>query len=192
MNHPPDNESPGSRVALPAVENMSAQQRQIYDSAVAFLGGPYGPRMALINVPDIARPWGELQRAITAHGLPPRLFELTILVVAREWRSQFEWWAHADKAARAGVPSAAIDALKCGQEPRFEADDERAVYDYVVQLLRHHDVTDAVYGRLSELIGGNGVVALTALAGHYCNVAMTLAAHRVPLPPGVTPPLPPV
>jgi 4-carboxymuconolactone decarboxylase len=183
--------APDSRVPLPAVEHMSAQQRQMYDSTIAFLGGPYGPRMALINVPDIARPWGELQRAITAHGLAPRLFELTILVVAREWDSQFEWWAHAEKAAKAGVPGEVIESIRQRQTPRFAADDERAAYEYLIELLRHHDVGDATYERLRALIGSDGVVALTALAGHYCNVAMTLAAHRVALPPGVAPPLDP-
>lgn len=178
-----------SRVQPPARESMTPQQQEIYDLAVKYLGGPYGPRIALINSPGVAQAWSDLLTSLEATKLDRRLWELTILIVAREWNSQFEWWAHAKPAAERGVPVDVIEAIRLGRRPKFSRPDEAAVYAYFTELYHTRDISDATYERLRGIIGTNGVVEMTVLAGHYNNVAMTLAAHRVPLPPGAKPEL---
>ena len=46
------------------------------------------------------------------------------------------------------------------------------------------DAHGIAYDRARALVGSDALVDLTVLAGHYTSVAMTLAAHRMPLPPG--------
>jgi 4-carboxymuconolactone decarboxylase len=172
------------RITIPAPDEMTTDQRKIYDATIAYLGGPYGPRIALLNRPAIALRWSEMLSALEASALDARLWSLTILIIARHWTSQFIWWAHVGRAEACGLPVDAIEALRVGDTPRFDKADEAALHDYLTQLLGRHSVTDATYAAAVGLIGTDALVDLTVLAGHYNSVAMTLAAHRMPLPPG--------
>ncbi|WP_404478478.1 carboxymuconolactone decarboxylase family protein [Novosphingobium sp. BL-52-GroH] len=179
-----------SRLPLPDRADMTAEQVAVFDQAMAFFGAPIGPRIALIDTPEVALAWSRLLIALEASALPKRLWELAILIVARDWSSQFEWWAHEGKAVSAGISRQAIDAIRDGKRPQFAEADEAATYAYVRELLQKRSVSDDVHARLRKLIGTRQLVELTVLVGHYSNVAMTLVAHAVPLPAGVTPPLP--
>lgn len=179
-----------SRVQLPPLEAMTPVQRRIYDQAVAHLGGPVGPRIALIETPEVAARWSDLLTAVEQSELDRRFWELSILVVARHWRSQFEWYAHEGPAIERGISREAVEAIRLGQRPTTLQDDEQRVYDYATELLQNHHVSDETYGRLRDLIGSRQLVELTVLMGHYNSVAMTLNAHCVPLPDGVALPLP--
>src|SRR5207302_5624160 len=80
-----------------------------------------GPFQLLIRAPDIcehAAKLGEHLRWGTS--LPDRLSELAIITTARFWRAQYEWYAHAPLAEKAGVPAAAIEAIRRGDTPSFE------------------------------------------------------------------------
>src|ERR1700761_6062857 len=55
--------------------------------------------------------------------LPDRLSELAIIATAQFWRAQYEWYAHAPLAEKAGVPAAAIEAIRRGETPNFEQKD---------------------------------------------------------------------
>src|ERR1700704_659298 len=59
--------------------------------------------------------------------VPIRLNEFAILIVARQWRSQVEWYAHAPLAAKAGLAPDIIADLKTGERPSDMAQDEAAV-----------------------------------------------------------------
>lgn len=182
--------SPVPRIDLPAPCDMTSGQRAVYDQAVNFFGAPIGPRIALLITPDVAARWSDLLTALEVSSLSRRLWELTILFVAREWDSQFEWWAHEGPARREGLSPNVIEALRVGKRPAFVNRDEALVYDYLSELMRSHRVSDTTYDALKAEIGSKQVVELTVLAGHYSSVAMTLAAHDVQLPPEVLPPLP--
>lgn len=186
MSGPPQ----ASRVTLPPLAAMDAHQRAVHDQAVAFFGAPTGPRIAMIDTPEVGEAWTGLAKALAKSALSAALRELTILVVARLWDSQFAWWAHERRALEAGLSPDTIAAIKGGQIPDFTREDEAATYAYVTELCRDHRVGDATYMRLRDCIGSRVLVELTVLTGHYTNVAMTLAAHAVPLPPGIVPPLP--
>src|SRR5262249_57533857 len=67
--------------------------------------------------------------------LPLRLNEFAILIVARQWRSQVEWFAHAPLAEKAGLAPAIIAELKANRRPSNMAADEAAVYDFLTELL---------------------------------------------------------
>jgi 4-carboxymuconolactone decarboxylase len=121
--------------------------------------------------------------------LPKRLSELAILVTGRRWTSQVEWWVHARAAAEAGLPPVAIEAMRQGQAPVFETKQEALVYRFARALQQSGDVPREIYDDAVAQFGVAGVVELTALIGYYTMVSMTLNAHEIPLPEGVTAPL---
>ncbi len=68
--------------------------------------------------------------------LERRLTEVAIITVGARWKAEFEWWAHARMARRHGVADAVIDAIGRGEDPPFQADDERTVYAAARELGR--------------------------------------------------------
>ncbi|MCK8784897.1 carboxymuconolactone decarboxylase family protein [Roseomonas sp. NAR14] len=178
-----------ARIPLPTPDEMSPEQRRVHDGVVAGPRGQViGPLRAVIHSPDLAARWsalGEFLRYGTS--LPKRLNELAIVVTGRRWSSQVEWWVHARAAAAAGIPEAAIEAIRQGEAPVFDEPDDALVYDFARALQLHGQVPPALYAAALERWGARGVVELTAVIGYYTMVSMTLNAHEIPLPDGVAP-----
>ena len=120
--------------------------------------------------------------------VPIPLNEFAILIIARQWRSQVEWYAHAPLAAKAGLSSDIIAELKTGTRPSQMAEDEAVVYDFVSELTTTHAVSDQTYARAKKLFSDQQIVDLTAVAGNYVMVAMLLAMAEATVPPGQEPP----
>ena len=173
---------------------LSAQQLKVFEAVVAGPRGKVqGPLMAALHNPDLADKWQQLGAALRYHtSLPPRLSELAILVTARAWTCQLEWFIHEPIARDAGVEPATIAAIKAGEMPRAIDDEARAIHDFVHELQADTQVSDATYAKVLARWGVTGVVELTALTGYYSMVAMTLNAHQFPLPDGVATPLAPL
>src|SRR6266446_8667719 len=99
---------------------MSPRQKEVADKiAGGPRGGVRGPFLALIHHPDLA----DVVQQVGEHlrfkaTLPPALIELAILVVARHWTCQYEWFAH-ERLARANsdLPDGIIRALQIGATP---------------------------------------------------------------------------
>ena len=109
--------------------------------------------------------------------LPPRLNEFAILITAREWTSQYEWYAHYPLAMKAGLDAKVADEL------------EAAVYEFCIQLHRTRKVDDATFNRALALFGERGVVDLVGVSGYYTAVSMTLNVAQVMPPDGAPLPL---
>ena len=160
------------------------------DSVTRFL--TRGPFNAWLRSPEL----GELLQKVGAHirfrsSLPPRLNELAILVTARHWTSQFEWYAHRLLALKAGLGEKLIDELARNRRPKKMRADEAAVYEFCTQLHRRKNVTDAAYRRVVALFGEQGAMDMIAASGYYTVVSMTLNVAQVAVPPGEKPPLKP-
>ena len=98
---------------------------------------------------------------------------------------QFEWFSHEDEARKAGLSEQSIETLRHGGGT-FQAEDEQAIHDYAVELLRDHRASDATYRRILAAHGTAGIVELTALIGYYAMVALTLNAHEIGVPEGAS------
>lgn len=177
-----------SRISAPDPEALAPAGRAVFDAAIRTFGAPLGPRIPLLHSPDLAVAWSQMGLALRKSPLKPALRELAILVVGQHWRADFEWYAHAPKAAAAGVTEAQLDDIINGRTPDFDDEEKRLVVAYCRELVLSRQVTDATYDATKQLLGERLIVDLTALAGHFTNVAMTLNAHRVQLPPGVSSP----
>lgn len=145
--------------------------------------------MVLLHHTELAQAWTELANVLKKASYPASVRELAILLVARHWDADFEWYAHVDNAVSAGVPPSVIEAIRTKRMPVLEDPLLAIVYTYVSSLLGKHKVSEADYRATREALGQQDLITLTALVGHYCNVALTLLAHEVPLPDGVVPAL---
>ena len=86
------------------MEQLSPEQQavaaEVLKQSSAGLGGPYG---MLIKSPELLKRYlmmTEYLRQKTS--LPHRLNEMAILLEARIWDAQYEWWAHEPLARKAG------------------------------------------------------------------------------------------
>jgi 4-carboxymuconolactone decarboxylase len=149
--------------------------------------GPFNAWMRSPALGEHLQKAGEYIRFKTS--LPKRLNELAILITARHWTSQFEWYAHRLLALKAGLRPLIIDQLALRRRPRGMKRDEAAVYEFCTQLHRTKTVTDAAYRRAVALVGEQGVMDLIGASGYYTLVSMTLNVARVPLPAGEKIPL---
>ena len=181
-----------ARIPLPGPEAMTPAQRRVYDEVIAGpRGRVIGPLRAVIHWPELADHWQKLGALVRfGTGFPPRLSELAILVTARAWDSQFEWFAHEPIARQAGIAEDVIAAIRAGRRPGLADAEQQAVYDFAVELHERHAVSEETYRRAHGLFGTLGVVQLAAILSYFTMVAMTLNAHEIPLPEGAAPPLP--
>lgn len=175
---------PAPRLSIRAESDLSPKQRELLadirkSRGTGPLGGPFAVFLQAPEYGDLAQKLGAFCRYKTS--VPPRLSEFTILVLARLWRSQYEFWIHAPIAQKAGVKPATIEALRTGRTPRLRKD-ERAIYDFIAELHKTKRVTDKTYARVHALFGDAGMVEFVGILGYYTLVAMTLNVFRVPLP----------
>lgn len=156
-------------------------------------GAVVGPFIAALRSPEFMRrlqSLGEYLRFQNALG--PRLTELVVLLVARQWTQQFEWVMHAPLAAAAGIDLEAIDAIAEGRRPQGLADDEAIVVDFVSELARAQTVSDATFDRAASALGEAGIVDLVGTVGYYASLAMIMNVAKTPLPPDKSPVLKPL
>src|SRR5205085_12473217 len=92
---------PLPRIALVDPQTMSGEQRRVYDDIVSGPRGTLvGPLRAALHSPELAEHWQRLGAHLRYHtSLPPRLADLAVLVPARRWTSDVEWYIHAQAAA---------------------------------------------------------------------------------------------
>jgi 4-carboxymuconolactone decarboxylase len=102
-------------------------------------------------------------------GLPARVRELAILMVACHCRCAVEWQAHEALARSSGVPDVTVDALRTG-DPTLIGDDT-VTYAFVHELLADNRVTDDTFGRAVELLSLSGVFELIVTVGYYQIIA---------------------
>ena len=151
-------------------------------------GGPFVPLLRSPEMLSRARNVGDYVRFNSA--LPPRLSEFVILITARHWTQQTEWAGHAGIAERAGLRAEIIGAVADGRRPDGMAEDEAAVYDFCMELLRTHGVSDPTYARVVTLVEEKGVIDTIGIMGYYSLLAMVMNTARTPLREGMPPPLP--
>jgi len=153
------------------------------------LGGPYNPMLRSPVMGDRLFQLLDYLRFKTS--VPRRLNELAILIQARLWTSQVEWYAHYPLAIKAGLSEAVAADLKAGKRPKAMKPDEAVVYDLCTELSTTHTVSDATFKAAKAMLGEQQVVDLVVLSGTYVTVAMLLAAAEETVPEGKTPPFPP-
>jgi 4-carboxymuconolactone decarboxylase len=181
--------APGAepRFAQLTLAQLNDQQRPLAEYITGFstvgIGGPYN---LLLRSPSAAKPMLELLDYLRWHtSVPTRLNEFAILIQARAWRSQVEWHGHYANALKAGVSEQTLAELKANRRPESMQPDEAAVYDFCMELNGRHQVSDANYARLRQLLNEQQVIDLTLVSGAYVSLAALMAMGQQGLPPGM-------
>jgi 4-carboxymuconolactone decarboxylase len=148
------------------------------------------PYRAYIRSPELAQRLIGLAEYLRWHSsLPPRLSELAILITAREWTAQYEWYAHYPQAMKGGLSPAVAAAIAEGKRPENMKDDEQALYDLATALYRERKVSDAVYKAALAQLGERGIVDMIGIIGFYDITSMTLITMQAGVPDGKPLPL---
>lgn len=184
----------GPRFPKPTMEQLNPEQQavaaEVLKQSSAGLGGPYG---MLIKSPELLKRYllmTDYLRQKTS--LPHRLNEMAILLEARLWDAQYEWWAHEPLARKAGVPDAIIEDIRAGKRPATMQPDEAVVYDVVTEILNKRQLSDETFNRAKQILGEQQVVDLAAVTGFYVMVSAVVIAGRIEIPNGGAPPMPPL
>jgi 4-carboxymuconolactone decarboxylase len=184
----------GDRFKPLTYDEMTPAQRKMIENLLAGpRGGAEGPFNALLRSPemgDLGQQFGAATRFATT--VPRKLYELAIILTARHWTAQFEWYAHYRAALQAGLDKAVADAIAEGRRPAAMTPDVEAVYNFSSELLDTKQVSDATFDAAKKLLGERGVVELINVMGWYGLVSMYLNVDRYPLPDGAPPPLKPL
>src|SRR5882757_9748763 len=156
------------------LDQLSDAQRplgeQIAKISRVGLGGPYNP---MLRSPVFGQRMFDLLAYLRWQtSVALRLNEFAILIIARQWRSQVEWFAHAPIAQKAGLSPQIIAELKANKRPSGMAADEAVVYDFVTELTTNRKVSDETFAQAKQVFNEQQVVDLTAVAGTYVAVAM--------------------
>ena len=142
--------------------------------------GPFEPLMHSPQVMTQARAMGDYLRYQSAIG--NTLSELAILVTAREWTQDYEWYVHHPIALKAGIKPEIADAIAEGRRPTGMSDDEEIVFEFATELLRTKQVSNRTFERAKARFGAKGIVDLTGITGYYTLLAMQLNAAQYAMP----------
>jgi 4-carboxymuconolactone decarboxylase len=178
-----------ARAADLNLDELSDEQKDVSKEIAGSRGGTVrGPFAVWLRNPHLALCASKLGNALRLDGkLDKKLFELTVLIVARHWSAQYEWFVHAKDATDVGLSSDVIEALRINKVPDFEFDDQRLVYDLVTELVTTRTISDSTYQRAVNRFGIDLVVEIVAAAGFYTFAAMTINAFDTPVPGGAKP-----
>ena len=145
-------------------------------------GGPFNVLLRSPEMGDIVQEFGAKMRF--GSSLPPKLNEMAIIIVGRHWTSHYEWNAHRNAAAQAGLNESIIQAIAAGKRPASMDADETIIYNFATELLNTKQVSDPIFKAVKDRFGERGVVDLIGVMGYYQLVSMLLNVDRHPLPAG--------
>ena len=188
-----------SRLELLPTNKLNDAQRSIYDGIAGGkrATGPQlfdlidrdgclnGPFNALLYSPPVGAALSKLGEAIRFETkLSPRVREIAILVVSEEYKCEFEWYAHAAIGHHIGLDGNILEAIKNCEVPGFDNEDEKAQYEFCIQLVKQRKIDSILYNRVKVIIGESGILELSALVGYYTTLALIMNVFEISVPSG--------
>ena len=170
-------------------EKLTPRQKESWDRHSARRETVRGPYTVWMHDPDLMDKVSAISNYFRFDcALPVKLREFGILVTARYWDAQFSWNAHVDKARDAGVPDDVIRDLAANREPNFRADDERVFYEFAMEALENHFVSEKTFEEAKKIFGTKGVVDLIGAVGYFSMLQICLNSAEVDLQQDRKPP----
>ena len=115
------------------LDQMTPRQHEVaVEAASGKRGRMPAPLRAWIHAPEMgahAQRLGEVLRYDTTLG--PILSEMAILMVARHWTSDYEWFVHKREALKAGLGPDVINSIAAYRHPEGMDDRQQVLFDYV-------------------------------------------------------------
>ncbi len=194
-----------------APDTLDEAQRRLYDAVLASPRGQGGARRlilrddgtltgpfdAWLRTPVLGEHLERVGMALrTDTVMPAAAREIAVLVVARAWSADFEWWVHGLIAKGVGVPEPAIEAIGNGRRPVLEDAACQAAHDVAAELVQRRRLEPATLARARKALGERALVEVVTLVGFYQLVSGILESFHPPGPsaelPVVGPPTPSV
>ena len=187
----------GQRLRPLTPGELDADQRRLYDAVLASpraqgatrrfmvrdddsLAGPFD---AFLRSPTVGEHLERLGMAFrTDTVMAPAVRELAILVVAKAWGADFEWWVHAMVAKGAGVPESAIEAIGHGRAPELDDAEMVAAHAVAHELVHERALAGDTLERAREALGERALVEVVTLVGFYQLVSGVLESFQPPPP----------
>ncbi len=182
-------------VPIPPVE-LKAQQRQLFDSIVAFtkaqnpkfaiadeqgaLVGPFNPMLHFPQFGEAA--WGVNVALSKNTTLPKPVHELIILVTGARFTSRYEIYAHELVAGDTGLSDAKIASLAAGGRPGNLNEEEGLAFNVASVLVRGAQLPDSTYRAAVAAFGEQGVAEIIYLVGFYCLISVLLNGYDAAVP----------
>jgi 4-carboxymuconolactone decarboxylase len=170
-----------TRLSLPDYENLTTDQKRVYDDIAAGpRGSVRGPLAVWLNRPELADAAQSLGRYCRYDcSLPKKLRELAILTTARIWDAEFEWAAHVNHAREAGLSEEIIHALRNDLDVPLTPGAETVVFDVTHRLNTTRALPNALYAKAIDILGRDQFVDLIGLLGYYSLISMTIKAFEI-------------
>jgi 4-carboxymuconolactone decarboxylase len=185
-----------SRLPPISRDDLDAEGQRALDARTNVTPGP-GPGHITIYSPKAAEGLGAMGRYLgvpRGDGFPlgARLFQLAVLITAREIDQQYEWSAHEPAGLRAGLEQSVIDAVKYDKDVKGLAEKDATLIRFGRTLFREHKVSSELWAKMVEEFGRQRTVEIMLLMGDYFIVGMMMNAvdqHLPPERPALLPPL---
>jgi 4-carboxymuconolactone decarboxylase len=172
-----------NRILEIAPEQLTPEQKTIFDQLVAGRGRILGPYKIWIHSPTIASGMEHIGTHLNKRGtLSPREVEIGILVIARHWDADYVRQAHIREGKKVGLSQEIIDALVAGRDPKLTDTHERNFYDFAAALVSGTGLSDAKFSEIERALGRSGIAEVLVLIGYYTSVALAMKVHQVPIP----------
>jgi nitroreductase/alkylhydroperoxidase family enzyme len=188
---------PEPRLTPLVPDDLDADQRRLYDAVLASPRGQGGARRliaradgsltgpfdAWLRTPVLGEHLERVGMALrTDTVLPAAAREIAVLVVARAWSADFEWWVHGLIARGSGVPDSAIEAIGAGRRPELEDAAAQAAHDVAFELVSRRRIESATEERARGALGERALVEVVTLIGFYQLVSGILETFHPPGP----------
>jgi 4-carboxymuconolactone decarboxylase len=115
--------------------------------------------------------------------LGPRMYQLVVLITAREIDQQYEWSAHEPAGLRVGLEQSVIDVVKYDRDVKGLAEKDATVIQFLRTLLREHKVSSELWAKQTQLFGRQNTVEIMQLMGDYFMAGTMMNAADQHLPP---------
>ena len=195
----PDDIDPesGFRLPFPNREDLNDDAKALYDRFTDPKGGSYvglrGPGGIRLHSPELALCTQDINNYLRQDsGIPIENRELSILVTAREFDSQFEWCAHEDEALKAGISPDVIDIVRFRKPVDGLPELQQVIILLGREMFGDHKVTSETFTRATALFGQRQLLDFVSVMANYANTAAILCCYDMQLPPGKEPGLPPL
>jgi 4-carboxymuconolactone decarboxylase len=193
---PPDiNPVTLSRMPPVTRDDLDAESQKLFDART----NPPAPGPGAMGgySPRVAEGTGIMGRAL---GVPSgqnfplgnRVYQLVVLITAREIDQQYEWSAHEPAGLRAGLEQSVIDVVKYDRDVKGLAEKDATLIAFLRTLMREHKVSSELWARQIGLFGKQRTVECLQLMGDYFMVGTMMNAADQHLPPTRQALLPPL
>ena len=164
-------------------DQLSAEQKNIFEQLVAGRGRILGPYRVWIHSPTIASGMEQIGTFLNKRStLSQREVEMVIIMIARHWQGDYVQAAHVRLGKEIGLSQAVVDALVAGSEPPLTDAHEKAVHRFAAAMIASRKVPDVEFAEIEKTLGRPGIAEVLVLIGYYTSVAMAMKVHEVPIP----------